>query len=698
MPRGTPIVAARTKPPTTRQIVSAMSFMKPCCVSRIQPSRSIDAGSARKVGETKPPKVAAAKTAKKSTKNATPSAMRAPGVTGLSGVKRLLDVARIDGALDRRHRLDDADLDQELPRFLEEALQLGGEELLVRRATLPAEIRGRFCEGFARLLHVGAHDLVGLLRLARDHVDRLEVALGDRLRHWCVLGEVFRGAAERVHHHRVVEGGADDLAGLGFRGYRRDVGLVGHHRVVLPGKERLRRRAWIDRHHRYVLRRQSILAQHPRHHEVRRGAGRLRADLLALEIGDLGDVVARDHAVGAVALVHLENLFGRHAVGVPHEPGLGGCGGGPDVARRNPEVARLLRNLLDGGVDAVLLEDAGLLSERDRREAGPAADADVHLGVLRHSAGRQNTNNGGEKQASSCGLPLAGCKKVYPTGPEKTMKRVRRAPRGTAISARSWLTEAPLRMLMNNLDPEVAERPEDLVVYGGIGRAARNWECYDAIVASLRKLNLDETLLVQSGKPVGIFRTHADSPRVLIANCNLVTAWANSEYFNELDRKGLMMYGQMTAGSWIYIGSQGIVQGTYETFAEAGRQHYGGGWSGKWILTAGLGGMGGAQPLAATMAGASMIAIECDPSRIEMRLRSGYLDAQAKTIDEAAALLANAKGPISIGLLGNAAELVPEFLRRARASQFKPALVTDQTSAHDPANGYLPEHWSLDKW
>ena len=276
--------------------------------------------------------------------------------------------------------------------------------------------------------------------------------------------------------------------------------------------------------------------------------------------------------------------------------------------------------------------------------------------------------------------------------------RVVRAPRGSELSAKSWLTEAPLRMLMNNLDPEVAERPEDLVVYGGIGKAARNWECYDAIVASLRKLELDQTLLVQSGKPVGIFRTHADAPRVLIANSNLVPAWATWEHFNELDRKGLMMYGQMTAGSWIYIGSQGIVQGTYETFAEAGRQHYGGDWSGKWILTAGLGGMGGAQPLAATMAGASMIAIECDSSRIEMRLRSGYLDAQAKTIDEAAALLASAKGPISIGLVGNAAELVPEFLKRARSSQLKPALVTDQTSAHDPANGYLPEHWSLPKW
>ena len=279
-----------------------------------------------------------------------------------------------------------------------------------------------------------------------------------------------------------------------------------------------------------------------------------------------------------------------------------------------------------------------------------------------------------------------------------TVNRLVRAPRGTELSAKSWLTEAPLRMLMNNLDAEVAERPEDLVVYGGIGRAARNWECYDAMVASLRRLELDQTLLVQSGKPVGIFRTHVDAPRVLIANSNLVPAWANWEHFNELDRKGLMMYGQMTAGSWIYIGSQGIVQGTFETFAEAGRQHYGGDWSGKWILTAGLGGMGGAQPLAATMAGASMIAIECDPTRIEMRLRTRYLDAQAKTIDEAASLLASAKGPMSIGVLGNAAELVPEFLKRARNSQFKPALVTDQTSAHDPANGYLPERWSLDRW
>ncbi|HUQ75855.1 MAG TPA: urocanate hydratase [Burkholderiales bacterium] len=278
------------------------------------------------------------------------------------------------------------------------------------------------------------------------------------------------------------------------------------------------------------------------------------------------------------------------------------------------------------------------------------------------------------------------------------MARVVRAARGTELSARSWLTEAPLRMLMNNLDPEVAERPEDLVVYGGIGKAARNWECYDAIVASLRRLELDQTLLVQSGKPVGVFRTHADAPRVLIANSNLVPAWANWEHFNELDRKGLMMYGQMTAGSWIYIGSQGIVQGTYETFAEAGRQHCGGDWSGKWILTAGLGGMGGAQPLAATMAGASLLAIECDPTRIEMRLKSGYLDAQARDLAEAEKILSEAKAPISVGLLGNAAELLPQILKRAQGSQFRPSLVTDQTSAHDPANGYLPEHWSLAKW
>jgi urocanate hydratase len=282
-----------------------------------------------------------------------------------------------------------------------------------------------------------------------------------------------------------------------------------------------------------------------------------------------------------------------------------------------------------------------------------------------------------------------------------TAPRTVRAARGSQLSARGWLTEAPLRMLMNNLDPEVAERPEDLVVYGGIGKAARDWESYDRIVATLQRLGEDETLLVQSGKPVGVFRTHADAPRVLIANSNLVPRWATWEHFNALDRQGLMMYGQMTAGSWIYIGSQGIVQGTYETFAEAGRQHYGGDWSGKWILTAGLGGMGGAQPLAATMAGASMLVIECDPTRIDMRLRTGYLDARADTLDEALAILTRAvaaKRAVSVGLLGNASELLPKLLERARTSELKPALVTDQTSAHDPANGYLPERWSLEKW
>ena len=259
------------------------------------------------------------------------------------------------------------------------------------------------------------------------------------------------------------------------------------------------------------------------------------------------------------------------------------------------------------------------------------------------------------------------------------------------------MTEAPLRMLMNNLDPDVAERPEDLVVYGGIGRAARNWECYESIVKSLTTLKDDESLLVQSGKPVGVFRTHADAPRVLIANSNLVPHWANWEHFSELDKKGLMMYGQMTAGSWIYIGSQGIVQGTYETFAEAGRQHYGGDWSGKWILTAGLGGMGGAQPLAATMAGASMLAIECQQSRIEMRLKTRYLDRQAKDLEEALAMLEEAardKKPVSIGLLGNAASVLPQILKRG----VMPHLVTDQTSAHDPANGYLPDGWSVGRW
>ncbi len=275
--------------------------------------------------------------------------------------------------------------------------------------------------------------------------------------------------------------------------------------------------------------------------------------------------------------------------------------------------------------------------------------------------------------------------------------RVIRAARGTELTAKSWLTEAPLRMLMNNLDPDVAERPEELVVYGGIGRAARDWESFDQIVASLRRLNDDQTLLIQSGKPVGIFQTHPDAPRVLIANSNLVPHWATWEHFNELDKKGLMMYGQMTAGSWIYIGSQGIVQGTYETFVEMGRQHYGGDLSGRWILTAGLGGMGGAQPLAATMAGASCLAIECQASRIEFRLRTGYVDCQAKDLDEAVAILDQArkdKKAISVALLGNAADLFPEIYRRG----IRPDCVTDQTSAHDPVNGYLPKGWTVAQW
>jgi urocanate hydratase len=279
----------------------------------------------------------------------------------------------------------------------------------------------------------------------------------------------------------------------------------------------------------------------------------------------------------------------------------------------------------------------------------------------------------------------------------RSQNRVIRAPRGNALTAKSWLTEAPLRMLMNNLDPEVAERPQDLVVYGGIGRAARNWECYDAIVAALKELNDDESLLIQSGKPVGVFKTHPDAPRVLIANSNLVPKWATWEHFNELDRKGLMMFGQMTAGSWIYIGSQGIVQGTYETFVEAGRQHYGGELADKWILTAGLGGMGGAQPLAATMAGASLLAIECQPSRIEMRLQTRYLDVLARDIDDALAIIDEAcaaRRPTSVGLLGNAAEILPELVRR----KVKPHLVTDQTSAHDLVNGYLPAGWTLERW
>ena len=275
--------------------------------------------------------------------------------------------------------------------------------------------------------------------------------------------------------------------------------------------------------------------------------------------------------------------------------------------------------------------------------------------------------------------------------------RIIRSPRGTEITAKTWAAEAALRMLMNNLDPEVAERPEDLVVYGGIGKAARDWPSFDRIVTELRNLEADQTLLVQSGKPVGVFRTHADAPRVLIANSNLVPRWATWEHFSELDRKGLMMYGQMTAGSWIYIGTQGIVQGTYETFMEAGRQHYGGDWSGKWILTAGLGGMGGAQTLAATMAGASCLAIECQRSRIEMRLRTRYLDVMAETLDEALTLIEQGKKgnkPISVGLLANAADVLPEMIRRG----IRPDMVTDQTSAHDLVNGYLPAGWTVAEW
>ncbi|MDE1173588.1 MAG: urocanate hydratase [Parvibaculaceae bacterium] len=275
------------------------------------------------------------------------------------------------------------------------------------------------------------------------------------------------------------------------------------------------------------------------------------------------------------------------------------------------------------------------------------------------------------------------------------------APRGSELSAKSWQTEAALRMLMNNLDPQVAERPQELVVYGGIGRAARDWPSFDRICASLRTLGDEETLLVQSGKPVGIFRTHADAPRVLIANSNLVPHWATWDHFNELDRRGLMMYGQMTAGSWIYIGSQGIVQGTYETFVEVGRQHYDGSLKGRWILTGGLGGMGGAQPLAATMAGASMLAVECQPSRIEKRLETRYLDRRADTLDEAISIIEEAKAggtPVSVGLLGNAAEIFPELARRAKTDpRYRPDVVTDQTSAHDPLNGYLPAGWTLDR-
>jgi urocanate hydratase len=279
----------------------------------------------------------------------------------------------------------------------------------------------------------------------------------------------------------------------------------------------------------------------------------------------------------------------------------------------------------------------------------------------------------------------------------KDPSRTIRAPRGNQLHCKSWLSEAPYRMLQNNLDPEVAENPAELVVYGGIGRAARDWECFDAILKSLEELGDDETLLVQSGKPVGIFPTHADAPRVLLANSNLVPHWATWEHFNELDRKGLMMYGQMTAGSWIYIGSQGIVQGTYETFVEMGRQHYGGSLAGRWILTAGLGGMGGAQPLAASLAGASSLTIECQQSRIDFRLKTRYVDEQATDLDDALARLdryAKEGRAVSVALLGNAADVLPELVRRG----VRPDAVTDQTSAHDPVNGYLPSGWTVEEW
>ncbi|WP_323952002.1 urocanate hydratase [Aeromonas caviae] len=281
--------------------------------------------------------------------------------------------------------------------------------------------------------------------------------------------------------------------------------------------------------------------------------------------------------------------------------------------------------------------------------------------------------------------------------PRHDPSRVIRAPHGTQLTAKSWLTEAPLRMLMNNLDPDVAEHPQSLVVYGGIGRAARNWTCYDKIVEVLTRLEDDQTLLVQSGKPVGVFQTHKDAPRVLIANSNLVPHWANWEHFNELDKKGLMMYGQMTAGSWIYIGTQGIVQGTYETFFAVANQHFNGEPKGRWILTGGLGGMGGAQPLAATMAGFSMIAVECDETRIDFRLRTRYVDKKAHSLDEALAMIEEAKRSgtaVSIGLLGNAADVFAELVARG----ITPDVVTDQTSAHDPVHGYLPQGWSVAQW
>jgi len=287
------------------------------------------------------------------------------------------------------------------------------------------------------------------------------------------------------------------------------------------------------------------------------------------------------------------------------------------------------------------------------------------------------------------------------TDPRFDPSRVIRAPRGSQLHCKNWVAEAAYRMLQNNLDPEVAENPDALVVYGGIGKAARNWDSFEAMLEALRNLNEDETLLVQSGKPVGVFRTHLDAPRVLIANSNLVPKWATWEHFQELDKKGLMMYGQMTAGSWIYIGSQGIVQGTYETFVEAGRQHFGGSLAGRWILTAGLGGMGGAQPLAASFAGASSLTIECQQSRIDFRLKTRYVDEQAHDLDDALARLARytaEKKAVSIALLGNAADILPEMVRRARAGGIRPDIVTDQTSAHDLVNGYLPSGWTVAQW
>jgi len=287
------------------------------------------------------------------------------------------------------------------------------------------------------------------------------------------------------------------------------------------------------------------------------------------------------------------------------------------------------------------------------------------------------------------------------TDPRRDESRVIRAPRGSELHCKNWLTEAAYRMIQNNLDPEVAENPKSLVVYGGIGRAARNWECYDQILESLKGLEEDETLLIQSGKPVGVWKSTPDSPRVLIANSNLVPKWATWEHFHELDRKGLFMYGQMTAGSWIYIGTQGIVQGTYETFAEAGRQHCGGSLAGKWILTAGLGGMGGAQPLAATFAGAVSLNIECQQTSIDFRLRTKYVDKQARDLDHAIELIKEhtaKKEAVSIALLGNAAEVLPELVKRAQGGEIKPDIVTDQTSAHDLVNGYLPLGWTVDQW